>query len=167
MGIHRRKPNRLKGYDYSENGTYFITFCTQKRYELLWKTGYQIPQYELSEYGEITEKMILKIPVCYPAVVVDQYVIMPNHVHLLLSIQKQGRAMRAPTIATILNQMKGAITKQIGFSIWQKLFHDHIVRNQAEYQRIWEYIDTNPLKWEEDCFYSCRGAHCASSEERN
>lgn len=72
--------------------------------------------------------------------------------------------MRAPTIGAIINQMKGAVTKQIGFSIWQKLFHDHIVRNRREYQEIWEYIHTNPLKWEADCFHPCRGAHCASAK---
>ncbi|MEG1887523.1 MAG: hypothetical protein RR177_05285, partial [Oscillospiraceae bacterium] len=61
--------------------------------------------------------------------------------------------MRAPTIATAINQMKGYVTKQIGISLWQKLFHDHIIRNEREYQKIWQYIDENPLKWEEDCFY--------------
>ncbi len=50
--------------------------------------------------------------------------------------------------------MKGFVSKQIGFSIWQKLFHDHIIRNEDEYRQIWNYIDTNPLKWHEDCFYN-------------
>jgi len=50
--------------------------------------------------------------------------------------------------------MKGYVTKQIGHPVWQKLFHDHIIRNEKDYQKIWEYIDTNPFKWEEDCFYN-------------
>lgn len=64
-----------------------------------------------------------------------------------------GRAMRAPTISTVINQMKGYATKQIGFSLWQKLFHDHIIRNEQEYEKIWAYIDTNPLKWEDTCYF--------------
>ena len=60
--------------------------------------------------------------------------------------------MRAPTIATVINQMKGYVSKQIGYSIWQKLFNDHIIRD--EYQRIWQYIDDNPAKWDEDCYHN-------------
>jgi len=68
-----------------------------------------------------------------------------------------GRAMRAPTattISTVINQMKGYATKQIGYSIWQKSFHDHIIRNEQDYIRIAEYIDNNPINWEKDCFYT-------------
>lgn len=61
--------------------------------------------------------------------------------------------MRTPTISTVVNQMKGAVTKQIGFSFWQKSFHDRIIRNEREYRKIWEYIYRNPLTWEKDCFY--------------
>ena len=62
--------------------------------------------------------------------------------------------MVAPTISTVVQQLKGVITKRIGDSIWQKLFHDHVVRNEHDYRKIWEYIDTNPAKWQEDCFYA-------------
>ena len=58
-----------------------------------------------------------------------------------------------PTISTVINQMKGYVTKQIGFSLWQKLFHDHIIRNEQEYEKIYEYIETNPLKWGDDEYY--------------
>ena len=79
---------------------------------------------------------------------------MPNHIHMILILQgDSGRAMRAPTVSTIINQMKGFVTKQIGFSIWQKLFHDHIIRNEPEYQKIQYYIDSNPLKWQEDKYF--------------
>jgi len=85
---------------------------------------------------------------------VDKYVIMPNHIHLILLISDDhGRAMRAPTISTVVNQLKGYVSKQIGYSIWQKLFHDHIIRNNADYLDIWKYIDENPVRWHEDCFY--------------
>jgi len=92
----------------------------------------------------------------YPAISVDHSVVMPNHIHLLLQINTDtdGRPMVAPTISIIVQQLKGVITKQIGQSVWQKLFHDHVIRSEADYLKIWEYIDNNPIKWEEDCFYN-------------
>lgn len=73
---------------------------------------------------------------------------MPDHVHLLLQIHsdENGRPMVAPTVATIVQQMKGYISKQIGNSIWQKGFYDHVIRTDAEYREVWEYIDNNPRK---------------------
>ena len=61
--------------------------------------------------------------------------------------------MVAPTVSTVVQQFKGVVTKQIGHSVLQKLFHDHVVRNEQDYLKIWQYIDGNPSKWEEDCFY--------------
>lgn len=109
----------------------------------------------LSQYGKIVVEAIEKISTIYPAITVDNYVVMPNHVHLLLQIHSDcnGRAMLAPTISKVVQQMKGFVTKQIGKSIWQKLFHDHVVRDEAGYLKIWNYIEGNPSKWEEDCFY--------------
>ena len=98
-----------------------------------------------------------KIGEKYETVMLDKYVIMPNHIHMILilkSMESNGRAMRAPTISAIINQFKGYVTKQIGFSIWQKLFYDHIIRDEAEYKRIWQYIDENPAKWADDCYYN-------------
>ena len=62
--------------------------------------------------------------------------------------------MLAPTISTVIAQLKGTISKKIGHSIWQKLFHDHVIRNQKDYEKIWNYIEGNPMKWSEDCFYT-------------
>ena len=114
------------------------------------------PQIKLTEYGLIVDRVIQNISAIYPAITVDQYVIMPNHVHLLLQIHadENGRPMVAPTIARVIQQMKGYATKQIGKPIWQKLYHDHIIRNQDEYARIWNYVALNPLYWKKDCFYT-------------
>lgn len=81
--------------------------------------------------------------------------VMPNHVHLLLQIVPgaDGRPMVAPTISTVVAQFKGTVSKQLGKTIWQKSFHDRVVRNEAEYQKIWEYIEYNPYYWTQDCFY--------------
>ena len=160
MNRPSRKRNRLENFNYSTPGAYFITICTKDRINLFWdNVGARIARpedVELSEYGRITEEAIRNISQCYPAVAVDNYVIMPNHIHLLLRIESgaDGRPLIAPTISTVVQQMKGYITKQIGRSIWQKLFHDHVIRSEAQYRKIWNYIDGNPIKWAEDCFYS-------------
>jgi len=76
---------------------------------------------------------------------------MPNHIHMLITIDTSGRTQFAPTVSRIVKQFKGSITKQIGYSIWQKSFHDHVVRNEEDYLHIWKYIDENPAMWTEDC----------------
>lgn len=152
MHLPIRKNIRVNQYDYSQNGSYFITICTKERKNYFWTVGTTSGRptngYELSGYGIIAEKAILNISSCYPDVAVDKYVIMPDHLHLLISIQSDnGRAMRAPTISTIIGQMKGYVSKQIGETIWQKRFFDHIIRNEQDYNETWRYIENNPLKY--------------------
>ena len=160
MGLPVRKPNRLPNFDYNTPGAYFITICTKDRKNLFWTdVGASIARPQnpsLSKYGAIVDASIREIPLYDPAVSVDHYVVMPNHMHLLLQINtdEDGRAMLAPTISRVVQQLKGIVTKQIGYSIWQKLFHDHVIRSKKDYLKIWEYIDNNPAKWEEDCFYT-------------
>ena len=157
MDLPKWKPTRLPEFDYSTPGAYFITICTKDRKNLFWEdVGASIARPQLTPWGEIADKAISQIPKYYPAISVDHYVIMPNHIHLLLQINTDtdGRPMVAPTISIVVQQLKGVITKQIGQSVWQKLFHDHVIRGDADYLKIWEYIDNNPAKWEEDCFYN-------------
>ena len=155
----KRKNIRLDGYDYSKAGCYFITICVKDRHEMLGDiVGARIARPQLSEIGEVVEGAITNIPIIYSNVTVDNYIIMPNHVHMIIRIDdnidgNSGRAMRAPTISTVVNQMKGYVTKQIGFSIWQKLFHDNIIRNKNEHQKISDYIEQNPLSWLDDCYH--------------
>lgn len=159
MDLPKRKPNRLPDFDYSTPGAYFITICTKNHTCLFWKgVGASIARPQtpiLSPYGVIVDRTIRQIPVHYPSISVDHYAIMPNHIHLLLQINTDadGRAMLAPTISTVVQQLKGIVTKQIGQTVWQKLFHDHVIRSEADYSKIWQYIDSNPAKWQEDCFY--------------
>ena len=140
-------------------GAYFITICTENRKNLLWQdVGASIARPQavtLSKIGKIVDIAIRNIPIHYPAVSVDRYVIMPNHVHLLLQIctDDNGQQLAAPSISTVVQQMKGYVSKQIGYSIWQKLFHDHVIRDRTDYDIIWEYIENNPLRWKDDCFY--------------
>lgn len=139
-----RKRNRLEGYDYSSCGGYFITFCTANKECFLWSSM----KGELSAWGKLVEKAILEISEHYCGIAVDHYAVMPNHVHLLLVVNRQ-----TVPISIVINQLKGIVSKQIGHSIWQKLYYDHIIRNDAEYRKIWEYIENNPLKWKLDCYY--------------
>lgn len=160
MELPQRKRIRLKDYDYRQNGVYFITICTADRKPLLWRSvGADIIRPHkptLSQFGEIVKTAIEQIPSHYENAAIDKYTIMPNHIHLVLFISsdKSGRILSAPTLSRIVGSMKRWVSKQMGISIWQKFFHDHIIRNEREYQKIWEYIDTNPLRWEEDCFFT-------------
>ena len=157
--LPHRKKNRLEEYDYSSPGAYFITFCTKAKECLLWESA-DNDEHLLSSAGKISEKYILKIHEYYSNVEIINYTVMPNHIHLLLQITDENvgadiiRPQKAhKSVSTIIGQLKRIISKEVGFDIWQKSFHDHIVRNESEYKKIWEYIEYNPQMWEKDCFY--------------
>ena len=164
-----RKPNRIAGYDYSQSGAYFITICTQDRKKILSRIsvgtplpgcpqiphdenghpGTGVPTVELLWHGEVADQYIRQIDAFYAHLSVDQYIIMPDHIHFILSIDtdENGRTQFAPTISRVIKQFKGSITKQVGRPIWQKSFYDHGIRNQQDYDEIWAYIENNPLKY--------------------
>ena len=155
-----RKPNRLREYDYSQPGCYFVTICTKERLPLLRRGAQCAPASDLpplTEAGRAAEQAIKGIAEHYETISVDKYVVMPNHVHLLLRLNDGGRTLCAPTknpsVARVIKMMKEAVTKSIGTPIWQKGYHDHVVRNDADYLRIWDYMETNPAKWREDRYY--------------
>ena len=149
----KRKQIRIENYDYSAPGAYFVTVCTANRARIFWKAvGADIirPQdVPLSTIGQIVEQSILQITDHYENVSVDKFCIMPDHVHLILVIQNNGdgRIISAPTVSTVVGSMKRWVSKQIGRSIWQKSFYEHGIRNQQDYDEIWEYIENNPLKY--------------------
>lgn len=154
MDLPKRKNIRLNDYNYSSNGAYFITICTKNKENLLWKNVgancvRPLDQLPLSKIGIVIENEIYKLNTVYENIKVDKYQIMPNHIHLIIFIYEDsnGRTQFAPNISRIIKQFKGSITKQIGFSIWQKSFYDRIIRNEKEYQEVWNYIHNNPLKY--------------------
>ena len=149
----KRKPIRMKGYDYSTSGAYFITVCAVNREKIFWSdrrgelcSPANVP---LSDIGTIVDNEIQKLNTVYDSVCVDKYCIMPDHIHMILTIDtdENGRTQFAPTISRVIKQFKGSITKQIGRPIWQKSFYDHGIRNQQDYDEIWQYIENNPLKY--------------------
>ena len=171
--LPKRKSIRIGDYDYSTPGAYFITICTANREKIFWSdrrgelcsptcivdTGDQRSplRVELSDIGMIVDNEIKKLNSIYDTVRVDKYCIMPDHIHFIISIHtdENGRTRRgelrsplcAPTISRVMKQFKGSITKQVGRSIWQKSFYDHGIRNQQDYDEVWQYIENNPLKY--------------------
>jgi REP element-mobilizing transposase RayT len=156
---------RLPGYDYTQPGMYFITICTNNSECLFGKilNG----QIMLNEFGRIVKLEWLKTHIMRKNVIIDQYVIMPDHMHCILVIDNKCRdtVHRIPTfeqfgkpvsgsIPTIIRSFKAVVTKRIntlrntpGRKIWQSSFYEHIIRNKREYYAIRRYIINNPTKW--------------------
>lgn len=161
MELPRRKRQRLAGYDYSAHGAYFVTICTDQKRPLFWDSPVgancvRLPALPLSPIGRIVDAEIQRMSTVYPTVWVDKYVIMPNHIHLIVVIENSapGRTQFAPTLSRIIKQFKGAVTKGLGRPIWQRSFYDHVIRTQQEYLEVWAYIDGNPAKWTSDELFS-------------
>ena len=169
MPYYSRKNPRLSGYNYNDNGVYFLTLCTHERKPLFSQiygdNNEQYPENRLSEYGKIMETVIRSIPERF-SVTLENFVIMPNHVHILIEIHdtQQLRAIHESPlrsrslISKVVGYLKMNTSKQIhqlGYSgeIWQRSFHDHIVRSKKDYDKIWMYIEDNPRRWNEDCFF--------------
>ena len=164
-----RKSLRLSHYDYNTPGSYFITFCTFDRRNLLSHIVgaiHESPELHLTAYGNIVEAAIRNIPDHLP-VAIDQFVIMPNHVHLIATITEenalrairesplQSRSIISRAVGYIKMNASKSIRKQIGnIPVWQRGYYDHVIRNQQDYQVITEYISENPIRWEADRFYS-------------
>ena len=164
--LPQRKKNRLENYDYSSCGAYFITICTKDRKNIFWDkeqpnfVGEDIilppDSVRLSPYGKIAEEAIKAIPEHYSHIELLQYVIMPNHIHMILFIPcDNGRMISSPTsILTAVGQMKRYVSKKVSTAIWQRSFHDHVIRDKNDYEKIAKYIYENPIKWQYDCFYT-------------
>ena len=166
MELVKRKSNRLKEFDYSSAGYYFITVCTKDKQKILCDIddnnsvgggAHDAPQVILSDYGKIVQKYILSTK-NIKGISVDKYVIMPNHIHGIFVVDENYGTSRAPSptnnaVSLAVGAIKRLVNKEIGTNIWQRSFHDHIIRNEEDYLKIWQYIHTNPAQWKDDCFY--------------
>ena len=155
---HRRKSIRLKGYDYSKEGAYFITICTNRR-------GLY---FDNEEIKRIVEKEWLNTMHIRQNVILDEFVVMPNHLHgIIVIIHNVGAYCNTPlqnqfkspskTIGAIVRGFKSVATKEIsklnktpGIPVWQRNYYEHIIRNENELTKIRAYIQNNPLKWSLD-----------------
>jgi REP element-mobilizing transposase RayT len=163
--LPKRKHIRLKNFDYSQAGYYFITICVKNGYELFGEILNS--KMNLNEYGNIAKNELLSVPSRYENVQIDKFIIMPNHIHMIVVIHKTERINPFPTrvdIPNIIGKYKAGVTRTVGNAfmrsdmmkrneIWQKRYHDRIIRDEEEYNRIWKYIDENPLNWDNDEYF--------------
>lgn len=155
-----RKNIRLKDYDYSQNGAYFVTICAINRDCIFGNilVGQGLCSCHLSAIGKIIEEEIIGLSKRYRPLEISKYVIMPNHIHLIINILNERQEQSpCPTLGNIVCSLKSITTKHANFMdnrpgriIWQYRYHDHIIRDDSEYRQIWQYIDENPIQWELD-----------------
>ncbi|PJC30817.1 transposase [Candidatus Roizmanbacteria bacterium CG_4_9_14_0_2_um_filter_36_12] len=172
--IRQRKPNRLKNFDYSSSGWYFVTICTKNRQEYFGKIVNN--KMVLNEYGRIVEKCYLDLINHYSNCLLDVYQIMPNHIHGIIIIKnkkqiinvgtihelslqkefisdwKQRRHMLLPIIIGFFKMNSSKSIHNLGLNSfqWQRSFYDHIIRNEKSLQKIRQYIQDNPKNWQTD-----------------
>ena len=158
-----RKNIRLKDFNYNSEGAYFITICTQNKICLLshimQTTVLDTPKIHLTKYGEIANKVILQLSDFYNNVSVENFVIMPNHVHLLLFINYSSTtppetSPQNSIISRFISTFKRFCNKEFGENIWQKRSYDHIIRNTSDFDEHLKYIYENPIRWTSDEFYT-------------
>ncbi|MFA6659144.1 MAG: transposase [Victivallaceae bacterium] len=169
---YRIESARLKGWDYSSPGHYFITICTKNRKCLFGeiKNGKMLP----NQYGEILENCWNDLPNHYPNLKLDQFAVMPNHVHGIIIIENDNNTIvetglkpvstempditdRTHGLSEFIRALKSFSARRIneqrqtpGITVWQTRFHDHIIRDENELNRIRQYIKNNPLNWDKD-----------------
>ena len=172
--LKQRKLNRFKDHGYALNGYYFVTICSKNREDIFGQ--YKRPvgaalvparnNIQLSIIGQIIDNQLNNLSNQYDNVVLDQYIIMPNHIHGILIIQnndicKRARTSGAPTLSTIIRSFKSKSSmaylnhlKQNNeykpVNIWQRSFYDHIIRTNNSLDAIRQYIANNPENWEND-----------------
>jgi len=154
--IHHRHSIRLRGYDYSQPGTYYVTVCTQKKKHIFG----EVVEGEMSanDCCRIVARAWQDLPGRFPHITLDEFVVMPNHVHGIIIV---GGRQAAPKLGDIIRAFKSssaiAVNQALaraGQPVWQRNYYEHIVRNQDELSKIREYIRTNPLRWPSDPEYS-------------
>ncbi len=164
MNLPTRKRNRLQEYDYGTPAAYFVTICAHNHKKLFGTIVggdlFHAPIMQLSSIGAVVNHELQSIETYYPNIKIAKYVVMPNHVHMIIHIAARINPCptKADDISNVIGKFKAAVTRRVrkeGYylrdaKIWQFSFHDHIIRNQKDYDEIWTYIDNNPAKWKED-----------------
>ena len=169
-----RKRVRLPGFDYDTPGYYFITLCTTQKQKLLCDivgTGLPDgPQVRFTQYGQIALAQLEQMCDFYDDLKVEKYVIMPNHIHMLIHLTDSGlyREKNAnPTnnrISQFIGTFKRFCNRAYGRNIWQARSYDHVIRGEQDYREIWAYIDENPIRWTADRFFIADGSSNAPPE---
>ena len=157
------KPNRLEGYDYGSEGVYFLTVCTDNRRNFLSRIVARgildAPETELTPFGRAVEEALQHLDRAWGSIKVLKYVIMLNHIHILLHVTETcASASRMPratdaVVPKFVSSIKRFTNRSCGICLWQKSYYDHIIRDEADYLKHLRYIEDNPAKWLEDQYY--------------
>ena len=169
----KRKPTRLKNFDYSSAGAYFVTICTKDRKPILSDIikpvgvgAFDDPQIRLTETGKVVEKYLLSSENIH-GVKINKYVIMPNHIHIIIFLRSgsydngssEQFIVPAPTptnemLPHVISTFKRFCNKELGNNIFQRGYYEHIIRDREDYATRVKYILENPLRWYYDELYS-------------
>lgn len=175
--LPKRKAVRLKDYDYRQNGCYFITICTHEKKHMFGNiVGIKMIK---NQFGEIICNELKTIEEHHKNAEILNSVIMPNHIHIIIKLEtiannpgaieynEFGKPLQG-SISTIIGSFKSSVSKTIHLveatfenkgmvhiptTVWQPRFYEHIIRDEDDYWRIWKYIDENPQKWNDDCYF--------------
>ena len=160
MDYPKRKQIHLKEFDYGQNGAYFVTICTYGRAALFGKVYCDDvgahPCVRPSAQGVMIRKWIEKIGEKYPKTTIDKYVIMPDHIHFIIRVSSDNSVSPlAEVIKWFKTQTTNEYIRNVNTGafppfekhIWQRNYYEHVIRGEADYCEIWEYIENNPVKW--------------------
>lgn len=157
MYLKNRKSIRLKGYDYSQNGLYFVTIFIKNRENLLGEINND--QLILNDAGKMVEKWYFELKNKFKNIKCDNYVVMPNHFHFIAEIEKENKSISLSNIVQWLKTMttneyirniKNNNWKPFETKLWHRNYYEHIIKNENEYENIYNYITNNPLNWQND-----------------
>ena len=160
MQFTGRKQMRLKNYDYNQGGMYYLTICSKNKQCIFSRIPViHSPRPELSKYGLLIEKTLDWLDKNNGLYTIDCYIIMPNHLHIILSVNiGDGEAGEtSPPWALIpkfVSSLKRHTNKMSKADLWQRGYYDHIIRNHEDYLARRQYIESNPAKWAEDKYYA-------------
>ena len=169
--IHHRRSIRLRDFDYGSPRAYFVTICTWKREYTLGEVADR--KVVLSAAGRIVFDTWLELPKRFPTVSLDSFEVMPNHLHGVLELRSRrknqgvmnhaptesprvvGAQFIAPKLGDIMRTFKALVTRRakvagIDLFAWQRNYYEHVIRNDEELSRIRQYIEENPIRWEDD-----------------
>ena len=159
MALKERKTNRLDYFDYGQPGSYFVTICTHNRISLfemdpIVGNGHRaVPR---PPQNLVLRKGLRDTQTHFPNISIDKYVIMPDHLHILITIRErhEGRSLpdviqffKTTTTNNYIRGVKAGMLAPFDKKLWQKSYYDHVIRNQQDYDETWQYIENNPTKW--------------------
>jgi REP element-mobilizing transposase RayT len=150
--VYSRKRLRLRGFDYGSDGLYLVTVCTHGRRCLLGSVHGETMI--VNTLGELVERQLIDLPIRMDAVAVDSYVVMPNHVHAIVGLSSRARQASPLRLGHVVAAFKSGSAREINRArarpyvpVWQRGYHDHVIRNDSDLERVREYIGTNPIRW--------------------